>query len=94
MGWPGAFVALSVAAQLWRDDLSGRRAGTRADDAQRSAFVHLMQGDGPHMGWVVIEKVTEQSSHLDRHGFGKFIDVDISVKRTSKPSTAAYFAVF
>lgn len=56
--------------------------------------VYLMRGDGRQMGWVVIETVTERSTYLDRDGVGKIIDVDISVKRSSKPSGGSYFSIF
>jgi len=56
--------------------------------------LYLMRGDGAQMGWVVIDKVTEQSSYLDAQGIGQVIDVDISVRRASKPSNGNFFSVF
>ena len=54
---------------------------------------YLMRGDGAQMGWVVIEKVDERSTYLDAKGVGQVIEVDISVKRSSKPSNGSYFSL-
>ena len=56
--------------------------------------LYLMRGDGAQMGWVVIDKVSERSSYLDPRGIGKMIDVDISVRRSAKPSNGSFFSVF
>ena len=56
--------------------------------------LYLMRGDGAQMGWVVIEKVSERSSFLDAQGIGKVIEVDISVRRSAKPSNGSFFSVF
>jgi phage protein U len=56
--------------------------------------LYLMRGDGAQMGWVVIEKVSERSSYLDADGIGRVIDVDISVRRSAKPSNGSFFSVF
>lgn len=54
---------------------------------------YLMRGDGAQMGWVVIEKVDERSTYLDAKGVGQVIEVDISVKRSTKPSNGSYFSL-
>lgn len=54
---------------------------------------YLMRGDGAQMGWVVIEKVDERSTYLDAKGVGQVIEIDISVKRSSKPSNGSYFSL-
>jgi phage protein U len=56
--------------------------------------LYLMRGDGAQMGWVVIDKVSERSSYLDAQGIGKVIEVDISVRRSAKPSNGSFFSVF
>ena len=56
--------------------------------------LYLMRGDGAQMGWVVIDKVSERSSYLDAQGIGKMIEVDISVRRSAKPSNGSFFSVF
>jgi uncharacterized protein len=56
--------------------------------------LYLMRGDGSQMGWVVIDKVSERSSYLDAQGIGKVIEVDISVRRSAKPSNGSFFSVF
>jgi phage protein U len=56
--------------------------------------LYLMRGDGAQMGWVVIEKVSERSSVLDAKGVGRVIEVDISVRRSAKPSNGSFFSVF
>ena len=54
---------------------------------------YLVRGDGKAMGWVAIESVSEKSSYLDAKGIGQVIDVDISVKRTGKPSDGSFFSI-
>jgi phage protein U len=54
---------------------------------------YLMRGDGAQMGWVVIEKVQERSTYLDANGVGQVIDVDISVKRSAKPSNGSFYSL-
>lgn len=56
--------------------------------------LYLMRGDGAQMGWVVIERVSERASYLDAEGIGRVIDVDISVRRSAKPSNGSFFSVF
>ena len=46
------------------------------------------------MGWVVVEKVAERSSHLDAKGIGRVVDVDITVHRAAKPSDGSFFSLF
>jgi phage protein U len=53
-----------------------------------------MRGDGAQMGWVVIEKVSERSSHIDSQGIGRVIDIDVSVRRAAKPSNGSFFSAF
>ena len=52
---------------------------------------YMARGDGSLMGWVVIEKVRERSTHLDASGVGKVIEVDIDVRRSQPPTAASYF---
>ena len=56
--------------------------------------LYLMRGDGAQMGWVVVEKVAERSSHLDAKGIGRVVDVDITVRRAAKPSDGSFFSLF
>ena len=44
----------------------------------------LVRGDGRAMGWMLIDKVREKSSHL-LHGIGRVIEYDISLVRTPQP---------
>ena len=79
--YPHKFGGLGDLSRLYQARASGRP-------------MYLMRGDGGQMGWVVIDKVTERSSYLDRQGVGKVIEVDISVKRSSGPSAGSYFSIF
>jgi uncharacterized protein len=56
--------------------------------------LYLMRGDGAQMGWVVIDRVSERSGYLDARGIGRVIEVDISVRRSAKPSNGSFFSVF
>lgn len=51
----------------------------------------LMRGDGVPLGWVVIERINERSSYLDKDGIGRVIEFDVSVKRASAPNAAGIF---
>lgn len=57
--------------------------------AQQPQF--LMRGDGVPMGWVVIIRVQEKSSYLDREGVGRVIEFDVSVRRSQPPNAAGMF---
>lgn len=54
---------------------------------------YMMRGDGALMGWVVIERVSERSSYLDRGGVGKVIEFDISLRRAMAPAAGLYFSI-
>lgn len=54
---------------------------------------YMMRGDGAMMGWVVIERVSERSSFLDRGGVGRMIDFDLSVRRTQAPFSGLFFSI-
>jgi phage protein U len=79
--FPHKFGGLSDLKKLYQARAAGRP-------------LYLMRGDGAQMGWVVIEKVSERSSFLDAQGIGKVIEVDISVRRSAKPSNGSFFSVF
>lgn len=85
----------TIRAKLYPHKFGGLGDLTRLYQARKSGRpMYLMRGDGGQMGWVVIDKVTEKSSYLDRQGVGKVIEVDISVKRSGGPSGGSYFSVF
>lgn len=54
---------------------------------------YMMRGDGALMGWVVIERVSEQSTYLDAGGVGQVIDLDIAVRRCPPPFAGLYFSI-
>ena len=54
---------------------------------------YMMRGDGALMGWVVIERVSERSSYLDRGGVGKVIEFDLSLRRATPPAAGLYFSI-
>ena len=53
----------------------------------------FQRGDGVPMGWVVIENVSERSTHLAADGVGQQIEVDIQLRRAGKPSQLSLFSV-
>lgn len=53
---------------------------------------YMMRGDGRLMGWVVISDVRERSTYLDRQGRGRVVEVDITLRRASKPSPTRFFS--
>lgn len=56
--------------------------------------LYLMRGDGSQMGWVVIDKISEKSSYLDAQGVGRVVELDISVRRSEKPSNGGFYSAF
>lgn len=88
-------------AETWviRGRLFPHRFGGLGDlrllyEARRSGLPqYMMRGDGAQMGWVVIESVTERSSHLDGGGVGRMIEFDVTVRRASAPVAGLYFSI-
>jgi phage protein U len=56
--------------------------------------LYMMRGDGSQMGWVVIDRVSETSTYLDGNGVGRVIDVEISVRRTTRPNSGSFYSLF
>lgn len=54
---------------------------------------YMMRGDGRMMGWVVITEVTETSSYLSRTGVGKVVEIEVSVRRSERPSGGDFFGL-
>lgn len=79
--FPHKFGGLSDLKQLYQARAAGKP-------------LYLMRGDGSQMGWVIIDRVSERSSYLDRNGVGKVIEIDISVRRAAKPSNGGFYSVF
>jgi phage protein U len=52
----------------------------------------LMRGDGTPLGWFLVERVRESSSHLDGRGVGKMIEFEVELLRDDAPSAASYIA--
>ncbi|WP_445489437.1 phage tail protein [Rhodopseudomonas sp. RCAM05734] len=52
----------------------------------------LLRGDGTPLGWFLIERVRESSSHLDGRGIGRMIEFEIELMRDDPPSAASYIA--
>ncbi|RRY08791.1 phage tail protein [Brucella anthropi] len=52
-----------------------------------------MRGDGTPLGWVVIEKISEQSSYIDAKGLGRVIEFTVSVKRSDPPAKTGIFSI-
>lgn len=85
----------SITAKIFPHKFGGLGDLTKLYQARAAGRpLYLMRGDGAQMGWVVIEKVSERSSYLDGFGVGRVIEVDISVRRSSKPSDGSFYSVF
>ena len=84
----------TIQARLFPAKFGGMSDLQRLYQARESGKAqYLTRGDGKALGWVAIESVSEKSSYLDAKGVGQVIDVDITVKRTSKPSNGSFFSV-
>lgn len=53
----------------------------------------FQRGDGKPMGWVVIEEVSERSTHLAADGVGRKIEVEIKLRRSGRPSRLSLFTI-
>ena len=85
----------TIQARLFPERFGGESGLSILELARRSGRPqYLMRGDGRLMGWVAILSVTERSSFLDASGVGRVIDVDITVRRSPRPSSGLYFAIF
>lgn len=63
-------------------------------EARKSGLPHyMMRGDGALMGWVVIERVSERSTYLDKGGVGQMIEFDLQVRRCPAPFAGLYFSI-
>ncbi len=84
----------TIRGRLFPERFGGEGSLTELDAVRRSGRPqYLMRGDGRVMGWVVIERVSERSTHLDRRGVGKMIEVDITVRRVRRPAAGLYFSL-
>ncbi len=84
---------VNVTGKLFPEKFGGLSSLEVLNAARASGIQQwLMRGDGGMMGWVVIERVTERSSYLDRNGVGKMIDVDIGLRRVGIPLAATFFS--
>jgi len=83
----------TITARLFPAKLGGL-GGLGQLNAMRQSGIpqYLMRGDGIPLGWMVVERVSERSSHLDAKGVGQVIDVDITLKRADAPNAANFFA--
>lgn len=84
----------TIRATLFPERFGGMGALTILDGLRRLGRPqYMMRGDGRLMGWVVIMSVVEVSTHLDRDGVGRKIEVDIAVRRAATPSPTSYFSL-
>lgn len=66
------------------------------DNMRRLAQVHaLVRGDGWHLGWFAIQKMTRNSTIIGNDGIGKQIEFEVAFTRMPIPSDpASYFPNF
>ncbi len=84
---------LNITGKLFPERFGGMSSLGVLNAARASGIQQwLMRGDGGMMGWVVIERVTERSSYLDRNGVGRMIDVEIGLRRVGIPLAATFFS--
>lgn len=84
---------ITVNARLFPAKLGGLGSIQQLDAMRKSGQPqYFMRGDGVPFGWVVVERVSERSSHLDSKGVGQVIDIDITVRRADAPGAAGIFS--
>jgi hypothetical protein len=84
----------SIRARVFPQAFGGMDSLAVLDAARRYGQPQfMMRSDGRLMGWVIIDRVSERSSHLDGNGVGKMIEVDINVRRTPTPAAVSYFSL-
>lgn len=74
----------------------GTKAGLSAISQLESmrangSAVPLMRGDGTALGHYVVKSFSEKYKHMDRHGIGRVIDVDIELLKSSSSSANGGF---
>lgn len=82
-----------ITVRLFPDKLGGLGSLAMLHTIRQSGIPqYLMRGDGVPLGWMVVENVSESSSHLNARGVGQVIDVDISLRRADAPQDADFFS--
>lgn len=83
----------SITARLFPAKLGGLSSLSMLHAMRQSGIPqYLMRGDGVPLGWMVVDSVSERSSHLGANGVGQVIDVDISMRRSDAPQDADFFS--
>lgn len=84
---------INVTGKLFPERFGGMTSLEVLNAARASGIQQwLMRGDGGMMGWVVIERVAERASYLDRDGVGRIVDVEIGMRRVGIPLAATFFS--
>ena len=84
----------TIRAKLFPRRFGGMSGLVLLKEARRAGLPqYMMRGDGGMLGWVVIERVTERSTYLDKGGVGQVIEIDISVRRCAAPAAASFFSI-
>lgn len=88
---------ISLDGMIWPSERSGGQALNSLEmlsQMRASGRPHyLMRGDGKPLGWYAILTVATRSSHLDRDGVGKRINVAIDLRRAPRPSAQSFFSL-
>lgn len=84
---------IGLRGRLFPEKLGGLD-GLALLDAMRASGVPqmLIRGDGTPLGWFLIERVRETSTHLNAAGVGRRIEFDIDLLRDDPPSAADFVA--
>lgn len=82
----------TITAKLFPRHVGGLGDLERLHAIRRSGSPqYLMRGDGVPIGWVVVERVSEQHDHLTATGVGQEVAVEITLKHADAPQAASYF---
>lgn len=70
------------------DELEVLRAHKTAQQA-----VPVMRGDGVPLGWYVITNMEVKSQRFDAQGVGRYLEIEITLKRSDPPGAAGVFSL-
>jgi hypothetical protein len=82
---------IQMQGRLFPEALGGLHEMKQLQGMRSNGLPHpLMRGDGERLGWFVIEKIEEQSTHLDQSGVPRMIEFQIDLRRSWAPSPSDY----
>jgi phage protein U len=55
--------------------------------------IPVMRGDGVPLGWYVITQIDVKSQRFDAQGLGRYLEIEVTLRRSDPPSAAGVFGL-